>query len=345
MSMSNGAIPDGAAREEATHPNRAFLYLTALILGPLLMLLSAFFVIPTQWFILHSKSTYLANTGYGASLSGKDCQILVYGDSTAMVGLDPAVLQERTGLSACNIAEFAGMTFVNKTLLLDMFLRHNPRPRFIVFMFAPDNMADPYSWDRLSIFEAVYFRLRYGRDKGTVRLLASHPVDTLTWAERGMRMVVLNGPSAPFPAETAHLREPFNGRFRMRGDAERACHEPPEYVVPATAWIDQLRSEYAVDGTTVIFDVAPLPDCDKANPWLAQHFSHVVDDSPLPTLPITSFLKNSGLHLTDVGSRQISIIVAAQVEDHRKAGTAATMHSRPDAARASSSVSNATGER
>ena len=35
------------------------------------------------------------------------------------------------------------MTMVNGTSIVDDYLRHNPRPRYLVFLYAPENLA-PY---------------------------------------------------------------------------------------------------------------------------------------------------------------------------------------------------------
>ena len=167
---------------------RFYLYLLPILLFPVLLIATAFFVVPTDWFQQRADSTYLVNFGYATRLSGQDCPVLIYGDSTAMVGVDPRVITARTGLHACNIAEFEGMTLVTHTLLVDEFLAHNPRPRFLVFLYTPEDLSLPYDWSKVSTFEATSFLLRHERNLHTARVLAEHPGPTFGWAEQGLRM-------------------------------------------------------------------------------------------------------------------------------------------------------------
>ena len=163
-------------------------------------------IVPSNWFVERSGSTYLANFAYGDTLHDRKCQIVIYGDSTAMVGVDPSVLTARTGLTACNIAEFEGMTMVTGTLLVDRFLAHNPRPKYLVFLFAPEDLSIPRQWERVSTFEATSWIVRHDLSLHTVALLAAHPSATFAWAEQGLRMAALRLGRKPFPPETAQIR-------------------------------------------------------------------------------------------------------------------------------------------
>ncbi|ADW67554.1 hypothetical protein [Granulicella tundricola] len=134
------------------------LYLLPLILVPYLLLLIALFLVPSRWLAVRSGNTYLANLGYGATLHHADCQIVVYGDSTAMVGIDPAVLRERTGLSACNIAEFEGMTILNGTMIVDQYLAQNQRPKYLVFLYTPEDFQPESQRAMVGMFEGLTWR-------------------------------------------------------------------------------------------------------------------------------------------------------------------------------------------
>ena len=89
---------------------------------------------------LRAGNTYVANLGYGATLYGVDCQVVVSGDSSAMVGVDPGLIRRRTGLNTCNIGEFEGMTILNGTMVVDRYLAQNAKPRFLVFRYTPEDL-------------------------------------------------------------------------------------------------------------------------------------------------------------------------------------------------------------
>ena len=57
-----------------------------------------------------------------------------------MVGVIPQVIEQRTGLTACNIAEVAGVQSINGMAVTDAYLQHNQRPKYIVFLYAPEKL-------------------------------------------------------------------------------------------------------------------------------------------------------------------------------------------------------------
>jgi hypothetical protein len=241
--------------------------------------------------------------------------VLIYGDSSALVGVDPAIVRQRTGLTVCNIAELAGMTVVNKTLVLDLFLQRNPRPRFLVLLFAPENFSIPSNWDHshVSTFEAISFRLEHERNLKTGQLLAAHPADAFSWAELGLRMALQRLRAKPFPYPEAHLREAHNGQLPDSGPVPAGCSSNLYTNPPDPAWIGRLRSQYGVGGTAVLIDATPAPECDPNLPFYRQHLDGLVDNAPYQPIPLSSFADNGRLHVNQSGASLISNMVAGQI--------------------------------
>ncbi len=309
--------------QESTSPvahKRLLLYLLPMLLSPTLLLAAAFLIVPTQWFTLHSGNTYMANIGYADTLTNASCQILIYGDSTAMTSLDPFLIESRTHLKACNIAEFEGMTSVNQTLLLDRYLIRNPRPRFLVFMYTPEDLGIPQHWNKVSSFEAVTYRIRQGLDPATLRLLLSHPVDTFGWAEQGMRMTLFRFATKPLSPDKLNLRAPYNGQLRLTGQTMTACGQEDHREGIDPAWISHLRAKYGVQGTTVLVDATPAPACDVDLPYFKQALSGLIDDTPYPAYPSNVYLKNTRMHMNETGSAMVSIMIANQINSQLHAG-------------------------
>ena len=95
--------PDGIAltephEEPLASPRRLRIYVAALVIAPVLYLISCIYIMRTDTFLRRTHDHYLANLGYGMKLHNMDCQVLIYGDSSAMVGVDPTVIQQQTGL-------------------------------------------------------------------------------------------------------------------------------------------------------------------------------------------------------------------------------------------------------
>ena len=219
-----------------------YLYLLPMVASPLLMIAAAFFIIPTTWFIQHSGNTYLENLAYATKLKNVDCPVVVWGDSTAMVGVDPALIKARTGLTTCNIAEFKGMALVTQTLLLDEFLEHNRRPRYLVILFAPEAMFMNTDWSKTPTFEAITYLVQTQPKEKVFRTLALHPVDTLGWAGLGLRMTLTRLHSKPASFATLHQRELHHGQLPVTGPPEVSCEKIPRNGVPDPRWIQHFAT-------------------------------------------------------------------------------------------------------
>jgi hypothetical protein len=312
------AVPSRAADSGASKPRerrRFALYLLPVVGFPLLLMIAAFVIVPTRWFDLHSKNTYLANLGWGANLAGRDCKILIYGDSSALVGLDPAVIREQTGLATCNVAEFEGVTLVTHTWLVDQFLERNARPRFIVFFYTPEDFSTPNDWASTNVgtFEAVSFALEHERTWRTAMELGTHPSITLGWAEQGMRMLMENPRAKAVDADATHVRETRDGQLPVTSSGIMRCDGSRHERLPDAAWVSDLRKRYGTDGTTVIVDATPSVDCDPSLGFFREHLDGLIDDGPLETIPIANFSNDGRLHANAAGSRVISTMVADQI--------------------------------
>ena len=83
---------------------RTALWYGILFVAVQFLVVVVFFLIgTTSWFRFHDDYPQLLNIGYGSRVQGLDCDIVLYGDSTPLSGLDPAIIQAKTGLKTCNI--------------------------------------------------------------------------------------------------------------------------------------------------------------------------------------------------------------------------------------------------
>ena len=292
---------------------RAWLYLLPVLIFPFALLAAAFAIIPTRWFITHSGNSYLENLAYATRLHGAHCDVVIWGDSSAMVGIDPAIVQARTGLSTCNIAEFKGMALVTNTLLLDTYLAHNARPRFLVIMFAPEAMFLNKSWAKTPTFEAITFLVQSQPHLAVLRTLLQHPLDTIAWAELGLRMTVTRFHSKAAPDSALHVRESHQGQFPVEGPDEVSCEKEPRPGAQDPAWLNGFRRKYGVDGTQVLVDATPTPSCDPGLSENRRILPPLIDNNPYPTLPYDFYIKGDRLHVNSRGVPILSNMVADQI--------------------------------
>jgi hypothetical protein len=302
-------------------PTRLYArYLLPLILVPLLLPVAAVLIVPTAWFARHSGISYLLTVAYGPTLRDTNCQVVIYGDSTAMLGIDPERVRQLTGLTTCNIAEYMGITMLDGTRLVDQYLAHNQRPRYLIFNYAPEDLNPDQQYDNTNIhlFEAITYALRQpGRG---AKLLLGHPGEFFDWSCRGLRMAAErlvtkpfeSVPTKPFSPEIQYLRN--RTVSRMVPDDARAlssCSYVSKASAPDKNWIEFLRSKYGRDGTTVLIDATPIPACDPNLAFFLGKLSGVIDNR-VDTLPVSDFLEG-GRHTTTAGSVLLSERIASQI--------------------------------
>jgi hypothetical protein len=254
--------------------------------------------------------------GYGDKLHGARCDVLVYGDSSAMVGVDPAVVESKTGLATCNIAEIEGVTTVMGTDIVDAFLRNNPRPRFVVFLYTPDDLNPHRGWTGPSRMEAVIYLMRARRSLRTLAVLLQHPDDSFGALEGGLRILARDLRKPSLPSSSVHLREQHAGWYPYPKISATRC--PP--FGPPTAvdrrWVEQLRDKYESPDTHVLVLSVPVPDCDPYYVQHAQAIAGVVDNS-LDAYPLGQFSgADPGLHLIEPGVERFSTEIAERIRSH-----------------------------
>jgi hypothetical protein len=303
---------DEARPAAAAARGQLIAYCIALGVTPFLLLFLAFAIAPTDWAVRHTGNSYLLNIGYAAKLEDADCQVVIYGDSSAMVGLDPAVIHERTGLSTCNIAEFAGMSMVNGMMIPDLYLRHNPSPKVWVFDFAPENLAVYKEWQTVSLYEAILFRVRERRDLSTLSLLLAHPKEAIEFAGLGLRLALLGLAKQMLPNSTAEIRSAHRGWFPTPGEGLKEC-SPERREHPADPeYIRDIRSRYGADGAAVIVDSTPEPACDPTFQFYAIRHPAPTDNQ-IEAYPVSDFNGSGRLHMTSAGVAKFSNAVSDQI--------------------------------
>jgi hypothetical protein len=281
-----------------------------------MILLAANVIVPTSWFARRAHGQYLMTMGYGAQLHNTSCDVAIYGDSAAMIGIYPEIIARRTGLSTCNLAEFEGMTMLNDTMVLDQFLDHNPRPRFIIFLYCPESM-NPQSQRHnpiVSRFEAVTWRLRQPHRLAGLIVLMRHPEDVFAWAGHGVRLTLQGLFSRPYPLEVMDLRSKTFGRVPIKDPPLTSCDYPSNASVPDKRWMNGLRARYGRNGTTVLIDATLMPECDRDLVYFRNALAGLIDN-PIDTLPIADYYMG-GRHVNATGSVPLSNMVANQVLKH-----------------------------
>ena len=139
-----------------------------------LYLACAFAFIQTSTFVTHSSNISQIISAYRFShLKGIDADILFVGDSTAVVGVNPEIVEKVTGLSSYNVSLTVGSFIAVGNILVDNYLKQNRPPRVIVLYIGP--WTTPNRPEDMIHPDDTEFRLQYPSWEATFALINFAP--------------------------------------------------------------------------------------------------------------------------------------------------------------------------
>ena len=128
----------------------------------------------------HLLSTpYNQVENYAFSLGHEDCEIVIFGDSSAMTGVDPIKIEGMTNHKTCNISQTQPTVVATGTLTVDLYLKQNTAPRYLVIQLSPDTFYQAHGLDTLAGFDPIMLMLRHDPGYGTAKKLLLNASPTL----------------------------------------------------------------------------------------------------------------------------------------------------------------------
>ncbi len=115
-------------------------YLLCLLLVPLLGYLFPFIAESVSPLNNRSISQWGQILDYGYNLNNENADIVIFGDSSALYGIDTPLLSQQLGMKVMNIPGSVGSLQVTGDSMLQRYLEGNRPPRLIVFYFTPGNL-------------------------------------------------------------------------------------------------------------------------------------------------------------------------------------------------------------
>jgi hypothetical protein len=286
------------------------LFLLILVGIPAVFLLSSIAIARSASFPAEAGDPFLLHPDYPFSLEHADCGILIYGDSTAVTGIDPTVVEHATGMKTCNIAQSQSILEVAGPIALDTYLRNNRPPKYLVIQLAPETLARSdrnFFWP-----EGITVLLRRRSLPVALFTMIQHPVESYNfamWAVKA-RIAAFVAPPSHF-GTTEAIFASHQGLITLPKPPEKACSYKPAFSPPTAEWVRQLRQRYSTNGATVLIDVSPIPDCAPHAERLAAAMKGVTDNS-LSLYPIGLFC-DLDRHLTLEGAERSSEEIARQI--------------------------------
>jgi hypothetical protein len=268
-------------------------------------------------FLQRVTSPYTQVQDYAFELDHVDCDILIYGDSSAMTSDDPSTIESITGHKTCNISQTQPIVAVYGNLPVDLYLRRNHPPKYLVIQVAPEMFFQTHSLDKTNPLDPLTLILRHDRGIHTDELLLLHPQMTLRFVN-----YVLQDRYKPDRAGRASFREKYGraienydtsrGKLTLPEPVETTCGPGKALGEPADfGWVEAARKRYAALGVKVLVIASPIPECDAQ----FEVYRKALDDhldGPVTTLPIGLF-NDSDRHFTSEGSAVVSDSLARRI--------------------------------
>ncbi len=299
-------------------------YCLILVLLPLLVVPALIALGSSDFFLHHGASVWVQANDEVFNARDRECDVLVYGDSTAMTGIDPQKVDEQTGLRTCNIAVTNAVMAVTGNLTLNSFLAHNRRPQVLLIQLSPDGFQPGSTiWHNTVYAEGLLELLRHGRRSDVRRVLLTHPAESVSFAGYVAGFTAWYGIKAAgfhlthhLPAEDTVVVQ--NGFLTLPTPARTRCETTETHVMPGSpdeiafprSLVENFRRSYSDRAGTVLVNVAPIPDCDDKLAAYTAELNGITSNQLLP-LPVGYF--NNCCHYTAEGSEIVSALAAKEV--------------------------------
>ena len=324
LELVSPAQSEAQPAASAPAPRACLQYCLILILLPLLAIPALIALGKSDFFLHHGASVWVQANDAVFDMRDRDCDVLVFGDSTAMTGIDPEVVESNTGFRTCNIAVTNAVLAVTENLTLDRYLAHNARPRVLLVQLSPDDFQpENRAWRQTIYAEGMLELLRHGRPGEARAVLLAHPQESIAFAGYAagytawyaIKDVWFHATHIRAEEDTVTVR---NGFFTPPSPPRTSCAPSEATVSPSGtrqvafshSLVQGYKSGYADRAGLILVNVAPIPACDQNFAAYASALQGVTSNTLLP-LPIGLF--NDGRHYTARGSEVVSTLVAREL--------------------------------
>ena len=261
----------------------------AWLLGPpavLYLLMFALVLLPSARFERWGPTKWGPNLQFAFDAK-EDADVLVYGDSSAFLGMDPRIVDAALHVHTVVLPNTVGSLPITGQMSLDRYLARNKPPRLLVLYFTAWDMNYGAPASTRGFFEGEEMLLRNGSGAEILRFARRHPIEFLAFPLRmnsmlGVHLVhtVLRGEDREQQTAEAlgHVdyTEPYPPLKTPCTFPEAAVREQIEDSVQA-----DLR-RYATAQTKVVVYLAPMPDCQGAETIRREAGSRHTAPSVLP---------------------------------------------------------------
>ena len=243
-----------------------------------------------------NQSHWGARLDYAFDTAHQDADVLIFGDSSAFIGVDPRIVGQRLGLKTLVLPATIGSLPITGQMVLDRYLASNTKPRLLVIFLPPWNLDYEHTTN-LHPFEGEEMLFRHGTLAEIASFTLHHPHEAFLFPFRLF--------STFDPAKLKSTRErPGNERdiadaMGHYSDTEpfasltNSCKIPPVLVkLTGEATVHTLIAKYSPRYPVMVY-LSPIPGCPNAADFPTRTYPDL-GAAPAATLPPDMFLDDLG---------------------------------------------------
>lgn len=243
---------------------------------PLLLWVLPFALVRAPHFAQWSTSAFGRNLEYAYAARGIDADVLVFGDSTALYGIDAQAMSATLGVKVFNLPEIRPALEVTHDLALQQYLRQNRAPRLLVVYLPPWNLDFAHAAIRDAPYDGDEMLLRHGTLAEIAGFYREHALEMLSFPLRFYRVQSLSGLGAlarpAVPPDVARLQGHLPIGTYQALPANCALSPALQQQAFQARTARELAARYSTATTRVLVYVAPMAACQGTQRWLAEDY-------------------------------------------------------------------------
>lgn len=255
----------------------------------LLLYVFPFWIVRTDFYEKHNLSFYARPLNYAFNTAGTNADVVIFGDSTALLGINPSQISSRLGVKVLNLVNTQPSLIVNNDLSLRRYLSANRAPKLLVFYFAPWDFDYGHArFDARPVYEGEELLARQGTAGEIITFLAKHPIDGIVFPLRFYASAwQLTLHKVSHPNQDAQLSTTLGHVANFDATAlPDSCHYPKLLVDNIHfAWVKALGESYSTPRTKVLFYAAPVPACDNVSEVANRPYAQIPAEPPREVPP------------------------------------------------------------
>jgi hypothetical protein len=271
-------------------------YFVWLALPCFLIYVCGFLIVRANGYDRWSGNSWGSNLDYAFHTAGENADVVIFGDSSALLAVDPLELSRQLRLKVVNLPNTIGSLPVVGDMGLRHYLATNRPPRLIIFYFTAWDL-DYTHQQGTRIFEGEEMLAKHGSWRQIADFGFHHPREVLYFPFRVFSnwsiVATLHGLRGSRASS-----EVYESRGHVKNDLpfpalSDACSFPSAVMDShGMTTIRQLQTRYTSSQTATMLYLAPVPRCENVNRLIGSVKERLASPPPA-VLPAGEFTADS----------------------------------------------------